>query len=82
MAHTKWIERGLDNISQNRMRKESLTSCVNGNSLMLFFFQITDQIFTDRCECVTKFKMVIIEKDTALIQYYFFIQLEESYFLP
>lgn len=55
-----------------------------GMVLVLFFFQITDQIFTDKCECVTKFKeMVINEEDTALVQYYlFFIQLQESYFLP
>jgi len=67
------------------MRKELLTSCVNGNvsGLTLFFFQITDQIFTDKCECVTKLEeKVINEEDTILVQYYlFFIQLQESYFL-
>lgn len=50
---------------------------------VLFFFQITDQIFTDKCECVAKFKEMFINiEDAALVQYYLFIiQLRECYFL-
>lgn len=68
-------EHVLDNISQNRMRKELLISCVNGNAivLVLFFFQISDQIFRDKWECVTKIEeMFLNEEDAALVQYYSF----------
>lgn len=60
MKHIMGTECVLDNISQKRMRKESLTSCVNGNviGLVLFFFQISDQIFRDKYEYVTKFKKI------------------------
>lgn len=74
MAHIKWDECGLEDISQKRMRKEALTSCVNGNVfLVLFFFQTIDRIFTDKCECFTKFKEIVInEVDTALVHYCLF----------
>lgn len=73
ISYIKWTECGLNNISQNEQRAINYLHQWEYFGLMLLFFQITDQTFTDKCECVTKWKYLLLKRIQHLCNAIYFL---------